>query len=239
MTELFVVRIAGVSALLAVAAQFAAFGIAFANGIQPGAPLDFNDGAQLLAAAEASPGLLGLVFATISPSLGLPLGIGLYVAIKQAKGYALFGATMTYVGMTIALVHEVLRIALFWRMPVLYQRAAEETRPAVLALGDLVVHVQEMLSLIAVVLLFGCGYSVLALGIIRTGALPRSLGWVLLILSVGVGLVAFPLQYFRTPGASLVVLAAMMVFFLWLIVMGVVLLRWRPGGKPLSVKEAQ
>jgi hypothetical protein len=45
MTSLFVVRIAGVFALLAVVAQFAAFGIAFNIGIQPGAPLNFSDGA--------------------------------------------------------------------------------------------------------------------------------------------------------------------------------------------------
>lgn len=234
MTELFVVRLAGVFALLAVAAQVAAFAIAFASGIQPGAPLDFSDGAQLLTAAEANPGVLGLVFATISPSLGLPLALGLYVVLKDAKGYALFGATMAYVGMTIALVHEVLRIALFWRMPELYQRATEEARPAVLALGDLVVHVQDMLSLIAFVVIFGFGYTVLALAIIRTGAVPRSLGWVLLVISAGVGLIAYPLQYFRFAGASLVVLATMMVFFLWLIAMGVTLLRWRPKAAPAA-----
>jgi hypothetical protein len=234
MTSLFVVRIAGVFALIAVAAQLAAFGIAFASGIQPGAPLDFSDGAQLLAAADANPGVLGLVFATISPSLGLPLGIALYVVLKDAKGYALFGAMMLYVGMTIALVHEVLRIALFWRMPVLYQRATEEARPAVLALGDLVVHVQDMISLIAFVLIFGGGFTPLAIGIIRTGAVPRTLGWALLLLGVGVGLVAYPLQYFRFAGASLVVLAGMMVFFVWLVAMGVTLLRWRRSVVPAA-----
>jgi hypothetical protein len=237
MTDLFVVRMAGIFALLAVAAQFAAFGIAFASGIQPGAPLDFGDGAQLLATADANPGLLGLVFATISPSLGLPLGIALYVVLKQAKGYALFGATMVYVGMTIALVHEVLRIALFWRMPELYQQAPETARPAVLALGDLVVHVQDMLSLVAFVVMFGGGFTSLAVGIIRTGALPRLLGWVLLVLGVGVGLVAYPLQYFRFGGASLVVLLAMMVFFLWLIAMGITLLRWRPSDVPAAPRR--
>jgi hypothetical protein len=111
-------------------------------GIQPGAPLDFSDGAQLLAAADANPGLVGLVFASISPSL--------------------------------------------------------------------------------------------AVAIIRTRALPRSLGWVLLILGVGVGLVAYPLQYFRFAGASLVVLTGMMVFFLWLIATGVALLRWRPSVLPAA-----
>jgi hypothetical protein len=75
--------------------------------------------------------------------------------------------------------------------------------------------------------MFGAGFSALAIGIIRTGALPP-LGWILLALGLGVGLVGYPLQYFRTPGTSVVVLAAMMVFFLWLIAIGVTLLRWRP-----------
>jgi hypothetical protein len=217
-----------VSALLAVIAQFAAIGIAVANGIQPGAPLDFSNGTQLMAAGDVTRAMLGLALATISPSLGLPLALGLAVVIKDARGYALFGATMSYVGMTLALVHEVLRIVLFWRMPGLYQGASEAARPAVLALGDVVVHAQDLLSLMAFVFMFGGGYAVLGPGIVRTGALPRALGWVLLVLGVGVGWVAYPLQYFRVAGASLVVLTAMTVFFLWLIAMGVTLLRWHP-----------
>ena len=228
MTSLFVVRIAGIFMLLAVAAQFAAMGIAVANGIQPGAPLDFSDGEQLLAASDANPALLGLVFATISPSFGLPIGIGLYVVLKDAKGYALFGAMMFYVGMTLALVHEVLRIALFWRMPGLYRHATDAARPAILALGDLVVHIQDMLSLVAMVLSFGLGLTALAVGIVRTGALPPWQGWALLVIGTAV-LVAYPMQYFRVPGASQAVLAVMLVFFLWLVATGLTLLRWRPA----------
>jgi hypothetical protein len=59
--------------------------------------------------------------------------------------------------------------------------------------------------------------------------LPRLLGWVLLVQAIAVGLVAFPLQYFRVPGASAAVLALMLVFFLWLVATGVALLRWRPS----------
>jgi hypothetical protein len=228
MGGLFVVRVAGVSALLSVLAQFAAIGIAVAIGIQPGAPLDFSNGPQLLAAGDVRAGVLGLVLATISPSLGLPLGLGLYVVLKDAKGHALLGTMMFYVGMTLGLVHEVLRIVLFWRMPGLYQGAPEAARPAVLALGDVVGHAERMFAMMAFVIMFGAGFTVLGLAIIRTGALPRLLGWILLALGVGVGLVAYPLQYFHVHGASLVVLAAMMVFFLWLIATGVALLRWRP-----------
>jgi hypothetical protein len=231
MTNLFLVRVAGVSALLAVAAQFVAVGIAVANGIQPGAPLDFSDGAQLLAARNTAAGVTGLVFATISPTLALPLALGLYVVLKGAKGYALFGATMYHIGQTLALVHEALRIVLFWRMPPLYQQTAEAARPAVLAFGDLVVHLQELIATMSIVISFGAGMSILGLAIVRTGALPRVLGWVLLVQAVSVGLIAFPAQYFRIPGASVVVLALMLVFFLWLVAAGVALLRWRqPSG---------
>ena len=98
-----------------------------------------------------------------------------------------------------------------------------------LALGDLIVHAQDLFALISFVITFGGGCTALALGIIRTAALPRSLGWILFVLGVGVGLVAYPLQYFRVAGASQVVFGAMMVFFVWLIVAGITLLRWRPA----------
>jgi hypothetical protein len=123
----------------------------------------------------------------------------------------------------------VLRIVLFWRMPRLYQSAPEAARPAVLALGDLAGHVQDMIALLAFVIIFGAGFTVLGLGIIRTGALPRALGWIIFTLGWVVGLVTAPLQYFRVEGASVAMLAAMMVFFLWLVAIGVTLLRWRPA----------
>ena len=148
--------------------------------------------------------------------------------LEDARGYALFGATMYYVGMTLGLVHEVLRIVLFWRMPGLYQGATDAARQAVLALGDLIVHAQDLFALVSFVIVFGVGCTAFALGIIRTAALPRSLGWILLVLGGGVGLGGLPAAVFSRAW-RLVVLAAMMVFFLWLIAAGVTLLRWRPA----------
>jgi hypothetical protein len=229
MGDLFVVRVAGACALLAVVAQFGAIAMAILNGIQPGAPLDFSNGAQLLAAGDVTSAVFGLVLATLSPSLALPVGRGLYVVLREARGFALLGTTMYCVGSTLALVHEVLRIVLFWRMPRLYQSAPEAARPAVLALGDLAGHVQDMIALLAFVIIFGAGFTVLGLGIIRTGALPRALGWIIFTLGWVVGLVTAPLQYFRVEGASVAMLGAMMVFFLWLVAIGVTLLRWRPA----------
>ena len=86
---------------------------------------------------------------------------------------------MFYVGMTLALVHEVLRIVLFWRMPGLYQGAPEAARPAVLARAS--------------------------------GSWPT------------LSSTPFP------GGAPAVVLAGMIVFFLWLTAAGVTLPRWRAG----------
>ena len=56
------------SALLSVAAQFAAIGIAVSRGIKPGGVIDFGDSAQLLAAASANhaASVMGLSLATLS-----------------------------------------------------------------------------------------------------------------------------------------------------------------------------
>jgi hypothetical protein len=226
----FITKTAGASALLSVATQFVAIGIAVSRGIHPGGAIDFADPAQILSAANANhaASVLGLSLATLSPFLALPLGLGLYVMLRQAKAYALFGAVMFYVGMTIALVHEVLRIALFATLPPAYQAASESTRPAILVLGDVLQRAEGMFDLIAFVVMFGLGFSAIAVAILNLRVVPRWLGWVLLIPAVGVGLIAFPLGFFGFTTAGMLVLPGMVVFFLWLVAMAVVLLRWTP-----------
>jgi hypothetical protein len=108
----------------------------------------------------------------VSPFLALPLGLGLYAVLKPAKAYALFGAVMFYVGMTIALVHEVLRIALFARLPPAYLAAPEAARPAILALGDVLQHAEGMFDLIAFVVMFGLGFSAIAAAILSLRVVP-------------------------------------------------------------------
>jgi hypothetical protein len=233
-SDTFITRTAGVSALLAVVAQFAAMGIAVSQGIRPGGAIDFGDGAQLLAAnGNHAANVLGLSLATLSPSLALPLGLGLYVLLKPAKAYALFGIVMFYVGMTIALVHEVLRVALFARLPPAYVAAPEGAKSAILVLGDVLQHAQEMFALIAFVVMFGLGFSAIALAILSLRVVPRWLGWVLLIPAVGVGLIGSPLGFFGVTAAGMLVLPGMLVFFVWLTAMAVVLLRWSPQGSVL------
>jgi hypothetical protein len=101
MKDTFITRIAGVSALLSVAAQFGAMGIAISLGVRPGGESNFADGPQLLAMnTNHVASVLGVSLATLSPALALPLWLGLYVMLKQAKAYALFGAVMSYFGMT-------------------------------------------------------------------------------------------------------------------------------------------
>jgi hypothetical protein len=229
MSDRFITKIAGASALLSVVAQFGAIGVAVSNGIRPGGPIDFGDGAQVLAAnANHAANVLGLSLATLSPSLSLPLGLGLYVMLKPARAYALFGVVMFYVGMTIALVHEVLRIALFARLPPAYVAAPEAAKPAILVFGDVFQHAQEMLDLIAFVVVFGLGFFAIALAILSLRVVPRWLGWALLVPAVGVGLIAFPLGFSGVRAAGMLVLPGMLMFFVWLTAMGVVLLRWRP-----------
>jgi hypothetical protein len=229
MNDTFITRIAGVSALLSVAVQFGAMGIAISLGVQPGGETNFADGAQLLAMnTNHAASVLGVSLATLSPALALPLWLGLYVMLKQAKAYALFGAVMSYFGMTIAFVHEVLRIALFARLPPAYAAASEVARPAILVLGDLIQHAQQMFDLIAFVVVFGLGCSAFALAILSLRVVPRWLGWVLLVLAVGLGLICDPLLFFGVATAGMLVGMGMLVFFIWLTAMAVVLVRWKP-----------
>jgi Domain of unknown function (DUF4386) len=205
-------RIGGVSALLSVAAQFAAIGIAVSRGIKPGGVIDFGDPAQLLAAASANhaASVMGLSLATLSPFLSLPFGLGLYVTLKSSKAYALFGSVMFYVGMTIALIHEAPRVALFARLPPAYMVAPESERPGILVLGDVLQHAEGIFDLMAFVVMFGLGFSAIAFAILTLNVVPRWLGWVLLIPAVSVGLICFPLDFLGVPVAGVLMLPGML-----------------------------
>jgi hypothetical protein len=230
MNSTFITRIAGVAALLSVVVQFGAIGIAVSRGVRPGGAIDFGDSVQLLAAATSdhAANVLGLSLPTLSPFLALPLGLGLYVMLKPAKAYALFGTVMFYVGMTIALSHEVLRVSLFAQLPPAYLASPESAKPAILALGSVLQYAEGMFDLIAFVVMFGLGFSAFALAILSIRIVPHWLGWALLIPAVGVGWIAFPLGYLGVAAAGMLVLPGMLVFFLWLTPIAIVLLRWHP-----------
>jgi hypothetical protein len=209
--------------------QFAALGVAFTHGIIPAGTIDLGDAAQLLAAnTNHAATVLGLSLATLAPATALPLGLGLYAVLKPAKAYALFGLVMFYVGMTVALVHEVLRVVLFARLPPAYVAAPDSAKPAILVLGDVLTHADAMADFIAFVVLFGLGFSAFALAILSLREIPRWLGWLLAVPAIGVGLICFPLSFFGVAAAGMLILPGLSLFFVWQIAIGVVLLRWQP-----------
>jgi hypothetical protein len=229
MNDSLITRVAGVSALLATAVQFAAIGVALSHGIVPGGPVDFGDGAQVAAAnTNHAANVLGLSLATLAPSLLLPLGLGLYVMLKRARAYALFGLVMYYVGMSVALVHEVLRVVLFARLPPAYAAASEEAKPTILVLGDVLSHAEALFDLIGFVVLLGLSLSSFALAIISLRTVPRWLGWLLLVPAIGVGLICFPLAFAGVAAAEMLILPGMLVFTVWSIAIGLALIRWKP-----------
>jgi hypothetical protein len=130
--------------------------------------------------------------------------------------------------MTIALSHEVLRVSLFAKLPPAYMASPESAKPAILALGSVLQYAEGMFDLMAFVVMFGLGFSAFALAILNLRVVAHWLGWALLILAVGVGLIAYPLGYFGVASAGMLVLPGMLVFFVWLTSIGIVLLRWQP-----------
>jgi hypothetical protein len=227
--DTFITRIAGASSLLSVVAQFAAIGVAFSHGIVPAGTLDLGEPAQLVAAnTNHAANVLGLSLATLAPALALPLGLGLYVVLKPANAYALFGLIMFYVGMAVAFVHEVLRVVLFARLPPAYVAAPEAAKPAILALGDVLTHADALFDFIAFVVLFGLGFSAFALATLSLRVVPRWLGWILIVPAIGVGLICFPLSFFGVAAAATLILPGLSLFFVWQMAIGVVLLRWQP-----------
>jgi hypothetical protein len=74
----------------------------------------------------------------------------------------------------------------------------------------------------------GVGVPLIAVAIIRSGELPKWLGWAGLLSGVIVAYLGTPLLVLQSPVGWAVLSAGFGLFFLWFIGLGVCLLFWRP-----------
>ena len=148
--------------------------------------------------------------------------------LKPAKAYALFGAVMYYVGMTITLVHEAAdRVVREVTTRLFGGPGVGKARDR--GVGRSAAYAEGMFALMAFIVMFGLGLSAFALAILSLRVVPHWLGWTLLIPAVGVGLFAYPLGYFGVTAVGMLGVPGMLVFFIWLASMAVVLMRWNPA----------
>jgi hypothetical protein len=117
MNSTVVVRIARVPRFSRSLLSSGPIGIAIANGIQPGAPLDFSDGAQLLAAGDVTAGVVASRAGYDLSAVGAASRPWPLCRTRGRQRVRTLRRHDFYLGMTLALVREASLARRSWCCP--------------------------------------------------------------------------------------------------------------------------
>jgi hypothetical protein len=242
MRDTLLVRVSGVFVLLSMGAEIAAIAVSASHGLSPATANTMNWGVgEQLVFFQAPWMRILFPVAILAPCLSMLAWLAMYSVLAPGGPAAFCGVTVTSLGFLLGMIAEMIRFSVAMTLPTRYLAAGDVAKPAVLALGAFLSQLFLTFSQTSLVLIYAVGMPLVAFSILRGGTLSRWLGWVLLIPSGLVGYVGGPLLmlgYFSSGGPF--VGLGLNIFFVWFVVLGFVLLRWKPtpgGVRPISAER--
>ena len=220
-------RLAGVFLVMSLLANMTAFIIGTTRGLRPPPAFDFGDADDLLRlSGESGAHALPLALSLISPVLAIPAGLGFWHILRPAGWSAVFGVTMFFVGMVFVVLLDSVEVVAILRVAPAYASAAESARPAIVALGATLELSRSVLGYVGH--FFGFGLAQLALGyaIVKVPGISNWLGGLSFVPGIMLGWMVPVLALFGQAVGPVTGIGVAM-FFIWLIGMSVVLLRWK------------
>jgi hypothetical protein len=229
MKDTLATKIAAICFLLSMAAEFTAIGIIFDHGGPPAIEMTFDSGQRLAQLAHSSWPAITISFGILAPALTMVALPGMYQVLASGGSVALPGVIVSSFGMLIGVIAETIRLGLVTTLPAAYIQSVEEARPTILAFGTVLGKVFQIMDLTAFVVLCAAGLPLIAIAIVRGRDIPSWIGWTLVIPTVFSGYIGAPALLLGYPIGALFLALGNLVLFAWLIVIGVLLLRWRPS----------
>ena len=162
--------------------------------------------------------------------LAMASSLGFYYLLREAGGLMWIAIVGFITGTVFVMTQSFIELAIAFELVPAYVDAAEATRPSLEVMGN-TFHVMGVLSLVVGnVLSFGVGVALFALATIRTSAIPTWIGWFGLLVAVlggWLGLLA-PI----TGVFQIVSTVGSVAFAVWMVLMGVAMLRSREVDAP-------
>ena len=220
-------KIAGVFLVMSLLANITAFANGTSRGLRPPAAFDFGAADDLLRlAAESRAHVLPLALSLMSPVLAIPAGLGFFHILRPAGWTAVFGVTMFFVGMVFVVLLDVVEVIAILSVAPAYASATEGSRPAIVALGSSLELGRAVLGYIGHFFSFGLAQLALGYAIVKVPGISNWLGGLSFVPAFMLGWMV-PVMALRGQPVGPVVGIGVAMFFIWLMGMSVVLLRWK------------
>ena len=221
MKNISLVKVGGVCAIL-VAVSLIAMSVS-------GAWIEsFEDAEQsLLAKADnPMPYVTQRWFYFLSFVLAMPAALGFYQILREAGALLWIAVVAVVAGGFIAMVDSLIILGVWYQLAPDYAEASAATRPALLVMDRTLMQIAGLGHLVEWALAAGIGVGLFAVAILQTAVLPKWIGWLGLTV---VALVGGWLHLLTPVSDALGVIHDIKLssFTLWMLVMGVALLRLR------------
>ena len=162
-------------------------------------------------------------FLLLGSVLLIPAALGFYQALRVAGALLWIAVAAMFTGALLYIASNMTLIGMAYELVPGYVEASETIRPALAAMASTVGATSRVALTVASFPFLGIGLALFALAILRTSVVPRWVGWLGLVPALLRGWPQ-PLrdvsEVFTSVGAL-----GLLAFLVWLVVMGVVMLR--------------
>ena len=158
----------------------------------------------------------------LAPILLLGTVPGFFQALHPAGEAIWFAVLASVIGVPLLIISTGIELVLIYEVATPYVEAGPDAGADLLVLGDVLITLSLLLRLVGDAIFTGIGGLLFTIAILQTGFAPKWVGWIGLIAAVGHW---FILLTQVSEVFELIGLVGEIAFFMWLIAVGVVLLR--------------
>jgi hypothetical protein len=170
-------------------------------------------------------------------AVGLVALVGFWWALRDASDLMILGPILSGVGLTLVTISHLLPLAMAYELVPGYVIAIGATKESLGVTTDTLASTALVLNYVGDVILWGLVVPLYSWAVLKTGLLPRWIGWLGILTAVFAGWIgaAAPASQ-QLEDATYIGFVA---FFVWIAAMGIALLLRRPGaGEELTPAAA-
>ncbi len=180
--------------------------------------------------------LTGHWFDVLSLLLAMAAALGFYQALHEAGAVLWIAVVAFFTGVIFLLFHEFIRLGIGYELAPGIADASTATRPALEVMTNTLRQTSSLAAGVGYVLIFGIGVLLFSFAILQTSVVPKWIGWLgLIVVAVHVALLTLLSDVFYSIRPPWLWPVATGTTLLWVVAMGVVLLRLKEPVAPDSV----
>ncbi len=180
--------------------------------------------------------LTGHWFDVLALVLSMAAALGVYQALRQAGPLLWIAVVAFLTGVIFLLLHEFIRLGIAYELAPGIADASTATRPALEVMANTLRRTSWLAAGVGYVLIFGIGVLLFSFAILQTLVVPKWIGWLgLIVVAVHVALLTLLSGVFYSIRPPWLWPVAAGTSLVWVLAMGVVLLRLKEPVAPDSV----